>query len=66
MREQDFDTIRRLAPSRTAPARAGQRARIVWLACQGQRVPAIAQALHLTPTTVRRWLTRVNRQGLTG
>jgi transposase len=64
--EEDIDTIRRLAHSRTAPARAVQRARIVWLAHQGQRVPAIAQELQLTRTTVRRWLKRFNRQGLTG
>jgi transposase len=66
MSEEEIDTIRRLAHSRTAPARAVQRARIVWLAHQGQRVPAIAQALHLTPTTVRSWLKRFNRQGLPG
>lgn len=64
--EEDIDTIRRLAHSRTAPARAVQRARIVWLAHQGQRVPAIAQELQRTRTTVRRWLKRFNRQGLTG
>jgi transposase len=66
MSEEDLDTIQRLAHSRTAPARAVQRARIVWLAYQGQRGPAIAQELHLTPTTVRRWLTRFNCQGLPG
>jgi transposase len=66
MREEDSATIRRLAHSRTAPARAVQRARIVWLAHRGQRVSAIAQELHLTPTTVRSWLKRFHRQGLTG
>jgi transposase len=64
--EAEIATIRRLAHSRTVPARAVQRARIVWLAHQGQRVPAIARELHLTPTTVRRWLKRFNRQGLPG
>jgi transposase len=38
----------------------------VWLAHQGQRVLALAQALHLIPTTVRSWLKRFNRQGLAG
>ncbi len=66
MNDEEIETIRRLAHSRTAPARAVQRARIVWLAHRGQRVSAIAQALHLTPTTVRSWLTRVNGQGLPG
>ncbi len=66
MNDEEIETIRRLAHSRTAPARAVQRARIVWLAHRGQRVSAIAQELHLTPTTVRSWLTRFNGQGLTG
>jgi transposase len=34
---------------------------MVWLAHQGRRVPAIAEELHLTPTTVRSWLMRFNR-----
>jgi len=58
--------MRRLAHSRTAPARTVERARIVWLAHQGQRVPAIAQELQLTPTTVRSWLQRFNGSGLAG
>ncbi len=66
MNDEEIETIRRLAHSRTAPARAVQRARIVWLAHRGQRVSAIAQELHLTPTTVRSWLKRFNGQGLTG
>jgi hypothetical protein len=66
LREAAIETIRRLAHSRTAPARAVQRARIVWLAHQGQRVPALAQALHLTPTTVRSWRRRFTCQGLPG
>jgi transposase len=66
MSAEEIETIRRLAHSRTAPARAVQRARIVWLAHRGHRVPAIAQELHLTPTTVRSWLKRFNGQGLTG
>jgi transposase len=61
-----METIRQLAHARTAPARTVERARIVWLAHQGRRVPAIAQELHLTPTTVRSWLMRFNRQGLAG
>jgi transposase len=43
-----------------------ERARIVWLAHQGRRVLAIAQELHLTPTTVRSWVKRFNRQGVAG
>ena len=66
MPDEEADTIQRLAHSRTAPARAVQRARIVWRAPQGQRVPAIAAARPLTSTTVRNGLTRFKRQGLTG
>jgi transposase len=66
MSAEEVETIRRLAPARTEPARTVARARIVWLASQGQRVPAIAQELPLTPTTVRSWLKRFNRQGLHG
>jgi transposase len=61
-----METIRQLAHSRTAPARTVERARMIWLARQGRRMPAIAQELHLTPTTVRSWLMRFNRQGVAG
>ena len=64
--ETEVETIRQLAHSRTAPARTVERARMIWLAHQGRRVPAIAQDLHLTPTTVRSWLMRFNHQGLAG
>jgi len=40
--EEEIDTIRRLAHSRTAQAWAVQRAPLVWLGQQGQRGPAIA------------------------
>jgi predicted ArsR family transcriptional regulator len=58
MSEDEKKTMRQLAHSRTAQARTGERARIVWLAHHSQRVRAIAQALLLTPTTVRSWLKR--------
>ena len=60
------DTIRQLAPSRTAAARTVERATIIWLASQGRRVPAIAEELRLGGDTVRRWLTRFNADGLAG
>ena len=66
MSDGEVETIRQLAHSRTAAARAVERARMVWLAHQGRRVPAIAEELHRTPTTVRSWLRRFNRLGLTG
>jgi len=62
----DQESVRRLAHSRTEPARLVERARIIWLGSQGQGVPAIARALRLTEATVRQWLKRFNAHGLDG
>ena len=59
-------SIRRLAQSRTDPARLVERARLIWLGSQGQRVPAIATALRLSEATVRQWLKRLNAPGVEG
>jgi transposase len=64
--DEESRTIERLARSRTDPARAVERARIVWHAHQGQRVPAIARALGVDEQTVRLWLTRFNARGVDG
>jgi transposase len=61
---EEHDTIEKLAHSRTAAARLVERARIMLLANQGHRVPAIAHQLHLTAITVRTWLKRFNAAGL--
>jgi transposase len=58
--------IERLANARTAPARSVERARIIWAAAQGERVPAIARKLRLGADTVRLWLKRFNSRGLEG
>lgn len=55
-----------MAQSRTAAARTVERARIVWLASQGWRVPAIARDVGLHAATVRLWLKRFNAAGLDG
>ena len=39
---EERTTLARVAHSRTGAARDVERARIIWLASQGQRVPAIA------------------------
>jgi transposase len=62
----EVDTIQRLAHSRTEPARLVERARLVGLAHQGLQVPTIARTLRLGQATVRSWLQRFNRRGLTG
>lgn len=64
--DEETRTIERLAHSRTEPARAVERAQIVWRARQGARVPAIARALSLTEATVRLWLKRFNAAGVAG
>ena len=63
---EEHERVRRLAHSRTDPARLVERARIIWLAQQGRRVPAIAAALRRTEPTVRLWLKRFNTTGLAG
>jgi transposase len=63
---EEQETIEKLAHSRTASARLVERARIILLASQGHRVPAIAQRLTLTAITVRTWCTRVNAAGMAG
>lgn len=63
---EEAETVEHLARSRTAPARAVERARIVWEAHQGARVPAIADRLGVCAATVRTWLRRFNAAGLAG
>src|SRR6266542_486543 len=58
--------LTRLAHSRTAPARAVERARIVLFARQGWRVPAVAAEVRRGEETVRHWLQRFNAGGLAG
>ncbi len=62
----EAEVIRRPAHSRTDPARAVERARILWLAHQGRRVPAIAREVGVSEATVRLWLKRFNAAGLDG
>ena len=66
MSPEEIDEVKRLAHSRTEPARAVERARMVWLARQGKRAPAIAREMGVTPKTVRLWLQRFNAEGLAG
>jgi transposase len=58
--------IGRLERSRTAAARAVERARMIALAAEGKRVPAIAAELGLSDICVRQWLKRFNEHGLDG
>jgi transposase len=64
--EDELASIRRRVQARLLPARAVERARIIWLAHQGWSAPAIARELRLHDETVRRWLRRFNAAGLDG
>jgi transposase len=59
-------SIERLAHSRTAPARAVERAGVVLAALKGERVAAIAERFHITAASVYLWLHRFNDAGLAG
>ena len=63
---EEHITITRLRQSRTEATRTVERARIIWLASQGWRVPAIAAELRMNERTVRTWLKRFNATGLDG
>ena len=66
MTDEETRTLRALARSRTAEARRRDRARMCWLASQGQRVSAIKAELGVADGTVRLWITRFNAHGLDG
>jgi transposase len=63
---EEEQEIARLVRSRTAPVRLVERARIIDLARQGQRMPAIAAAVGVSAPVARRWLERFNAQGIVG
>lgn len=63
---EELTVIRKTARSRTEPARAVERAKIILLAHQGKAVPKIARALGICSATVRMWIKRFNEQGLEG
>jgi transposase len=58
--------IRRLSQSRKAAARTVERAQIIQLASDGQRVPAMAAQVRIGQDVVRQWLKRFNAAGLAG
>jgi transposase len=58
--------LRRRAAARTVPARTVERAKLIWLLHEGERVPAVAKRLGLGADVVRGWLKRFNAEGLEG
>lgn len=63
---EERQAVKRLAHSRTAPARAVERARVVLAALEGARVEEIAVRLHLARQTVYLWVHRFDTCGLAG
>jgi transposase len=63
---EEETALQRLAHARTAPVRTVERARIVWLAHQGQGVGAIATEVGVCAATVRHWLKRFTAAGVEG
>lgn len=66
MSAEETQTIAQLSHSRTAAARTVERAKMIRLAREGLRVPAIARELGVHEQAVRCWLKRLNEQGMEG
>ena len=66
MSDAEARTLRVLAHSRTTEARLRDRARMCWLASEGQRVSTIKVELGVADGTVRLWIRRFNALGLDG
>jgi transposase len=64
--EEETQTIKKWSQSRTEEARLVERAKIIRLASEGERVPQIAQALNINEKSVRKWLKRFREQGVEG
>jgi transposase len=64
--EEERQSIKRLAHSRTAPARTVERARVVHAALEGKQVEEIAVQLGLARATVYLWLHRFESKGVAG
>lgn len=62
----EYAAVRKLAHSRTAPARAVERAQMVWWLWEGDAVSQVARRLGRTERRVRHWLKRFNELGLAG
>jgi transposase len=60
----EFATVKRLAPSYTAPARSVQRAQIIWRARCGESASVIAAGVGFDGETVRKRIRRFNAEGV--
>jgi transposase len=64
--DEEVRVITKLVRSQTASVRLVQRAKIVFLASQGQTIPQITVELECAPNVVRKWFKRFDAQGLAG
>lgn len=64
--DEERQAVKRLAHSRTAPARAVERARVIQAALEGMTVEQIAVQLGLARNTVYLWLKRFQARRLAG
>jgi transposase len=64
--DDERTTIERLAHSRTEATRLVERAKILWVASQGEKAPQVAKRLGMDERTVLTWLKRFNEEGLPG
>jgi transposase len=64
--EEERAAVKRLAHSRTASARAVERAQVVETALAGAAVEEIAVRLHLSRATIYLWLHRFEERGIAG
>src|SRR4030095_5597990 len=63
---EEEEAVRRLAHSRTEPARRVERARMIWLARAGQPASTIARELGIGGGTGRLWVERFKWEGVGG
>ena len=64
--KEEETTIESQVHARTLPAWKVTRAKIIWYARQGEKVPEIARRLDLCEKTTRMWLKRFNELGMKG
>jgi transposase len=64
--EDERTAVKRLARSRTAPARSVERAQVVEAALEGRPVEDIAAQVHLARGSVYLWLHRFEERGIAG
>jgi transposase len=63
---EETEQIKRLVNSRKEPKGKVQRASVIWFSSQKLKTSVIAQKVSLSKQSVRRWIKRFNKHGLSG